>query len=404
MSIEKRIVGTFNSEQEILYAIEGLKRQGHRETDMMVVAETRSKIPLIISHTGVMVEAEIEMTTLAGVMMDSFFTMMTAGMGGRPVNTLSRRLTERGLPVFTAKRCEEEINKGKMILLVDTNGIYDSPVNQAQYETEETKSYESPVNHVQYETEKTRAVRLREERLDITKERVQVGEVQLHKEVVEEQRTVHVPLMREELYIERRPVIDGKFDGSPFTADEIIRIPIMEERIEVTKRPVVVEEVIVGKRKIQETKQVQDIIRKEEAWIEHSLPPAVEAEKLVHPLTDGGQEEVIIESSNSLILEENPNSASKINQDKNEESREKRKGTLIVQGEKNKTESSVGNNAKASETITDSPVLKENESESESYLPIAAGTMKEAAIHNNENSSLGEANKNNKRNEKKKNK
>jgi uncharacterized protein (TIGR02271 family) len=398
MSIEKRIVGTYNSEQEILYAIEGLKRQGHRETDMMVVAETRSKIPLIISHTGVMVEAEIEMTTLAGVMMDSFFTMMTAGMGGRPVNTLSRRLTERGLPVFTAKRCEEEINKGKMILLVDTNGTYHNPINQQQYETEETKSYESPVDHVQYETEKTRAVRLREERLDITKERVQVGEVQLHKEVVEEQRTVHVPIMREELYIERRPVIDGKFDGSPFTADEIIRIPIMEERIEVTKRPVVVEEVIVGKWKIQETKQVQDIIRKEEARIERSLPPA----KPVHPLTDGGQEEVITESPNSLILEENSNSASKMNQDKKEETREKRTGTLTVQGVKNNTESSAGNNVKASGTLTDSPALKENESES--YLPIAAGTMKEAAIHNNENSSIGEDNKNNKRNEKKKNK
>ena len=123
----------------------------------------------------------------------------------------------------------------------------------------------------QYESEKPRAVRLREEQLDITKERVQVGELQLHKEVVEEQRTVHVPLIREEVYVERRPVIDGKYDGSPFTEDEIIRIPITEERIEVTKRPVVVEEVIIGKRKIQETKQVQDTIRKEEARIERSV-------------------------------------------------------------------------------------------------------------------------------------
>ena len=71
----------------------------------------------------------------------------------------------------------------------------------------------------------------------------------LRKEVVEEQRTVHVPLLREEVYVERRPVIDGKFDGSPFNEDEIIRIPITEERIEVTKRPVIVEEVIVGKTK-----------------------------------------------------------------------------------------------------------------------------------------------------------
>jgi uncharacterized protein (TIGR02271 family) len=290
MSMEKRIVGTFNSEQEVLYAIEELKRQGHRETDMMVVAENRSRIPLIISHTGVMVEAEIPMTTLAGVMMDSFFSIMSAGMGGGKGNVLSNRLIERGLPVFTAKQCEAEIYKGKMILLVDTNGTYDSSNNKAHYETE------------RYETEKTGAVRLREEQLDIIKERVQVGELQLHKEVVEEQRTVHVPLIREEIYVERRPVINGKVDGSPFTADEIIRIPIMEERIEVTKRPVVVEEVIVGKRKIQETKQVQDIIRKEEARIERSIPSPMEEKKLVTQLAVVEQEEVITESPNILIV------------------------------------------------------------------------------------------------------
>ena len=54
MSIEKRIVGSFSSEQEVLFAIEGLKRQGYRETDMMVVAENRSSIPVVTSHTGVM--------------------------------------------------------------------------------------------------------------------------------------------------------------------------------------------------------------------------------------------------------------------------------------------------------------------------------------------------------------
>ena len=146
MSLEKRIVGSFNSEQEVLYAIEGLKRQGYRETDMMVVAENRSAIPLITSHTGVMVEADIQVSTLAGVMMDSFVTMMTAGMGGRQANALSSRLIERGLPEFTAKQCEEEINKGKMILLVDTNGTYDSSVYKAQYETENQEQSDSVKN------------------------------------------------------------------------------------------------------------------------------------------------------------------------------------------------------------------------------------------------------------------
>ena len=73
MSIEKRIVGNFNSDEEVLYAIEGLKRQGYRETDMMVVAENRSAIPLVTSQTGVMVEADMQVSTLAGVMMNSYF-------------------------------------------------------------------------------------------------------------------------------------------------------------------------------------------------------------------------------------------------------------------------------------------------------------------------------------------
>ena len=64
-------------------------------------------------------------------------------------------------------------------MLVDTNGIHDN------------STY-----HEQSVTEIPRAVRLREEQLDIVKERVKVGELQLHKEIVEEQRTVQVPLIR----------------------------------------------------------------------------------------------------------------------------------------------------------------------------------------------------------------
>ncbi|MCQ6282650.1 YsnF/AvaK domain-containing protein [Bacillus sp. EB600] len=377
MSLEKRIVGSFSSEQEVLFAIEGLKRQGHRETDMMVVAENRSDIPLITSHTGVMVEADPQMSTLAGVMMDSFVTMMTAGMGGRPANALSNRLIERGLPEFTAKHCEEEIKKGKIILLVDTYGTYNSPV----YKTQDV-------------TENTRAVPLREERLDITKERVQVGELQLRKEVVEEERTVHVPLMREEVYVERRPVIDGNYDGSPFTEDEIIRIPITEERIEVTKRPVVVEEVIVGKRKIQETKQVQDVIRKEEARIERSVPSAKEFGKPVNQLTEVGQEVVSKGSPNILPVKENSDIATMMPEDKTEENRGKRTGSVAIQAAKNKQELSASKKDEASGTLTDSPVIKKNERES--YVPNSTASEKEEAIKSYENSHKDEENKNNK--------
>ncbi|MGG1397689.1 YsnF/AvaK domain-containing protein [Bacillus salipaludis] len=383
--MEKRIVGTFNSESEVLYAIEGLKRQGHSETDMMVVAENRSNIPLITSHTGVMVEADMQMSTVAGVMMDNFVTMMTAGMGGRPARALSSRLIERGLSELTAKQCEEEIKKGKITLLVDTYGTYESPIN---------KTYET-----QYETEKTRAVPLSEEQLDITKQRVQVGELQLRKEVVEEERTVLVPLMREEVYIERRPVIDGNYDGRPFSGDEIIRIPITEERIEVTKRPVVVEEVIVGKRKIQETKQVQDVIKKEEARIERSVPSSMESWTPVNHLTDVGQEEVSNDSPNNLSVEGNPNNTAFVmSEDQSDETREKRTGSVAIQAEKNKPELSASKKDKTSRALTDSSDMNKNENESS--VANSAVSVKLEATHNKENSTKEEKNKNKKNQQK----
>ena len=381
MSMEKRIVGSFNSDEEVLYAVEGLKRQGHRETDMMVVAESRRAIPLVTSRTGVMVEADQQVRTLTGVMMNSYLSMLSAGMGGTQANTLSSRLIERGLPEYTAKQCEEEINKGKIMLLVDINTTYDSPVYKTQYESENSK-----------------AVRLHEEQLDIRKERVQIGELQLRKEVVEEQRTIHVPLLREEVYVERRPVIDEKFDGSPFNEDEIIRIPITEERIEVTKKPIIVEEVIIGKRKIQETKQVQDTIRKEEARIERSVPLASATGKLDYQDTVG-QVVDITESPDILIVEGNPDIESIMAGVKKEETREKRTSSLAVQGEKNKPESAVSKKDEVSGTLTDSPASKE----SKSSAPISAATVKkEETIHKNEDSSIDEENKNNKNQKKEK--
>jgi uncharacterized protein (TIGR02271 family) len=202
-------------------------------------------------------------SSLAGVMVDNFLTMMTGGMTTtKQAGGLTSKLVRMGIQDFTAKQCETDVNQGKILVLIDVD------------ETQTIPSY-TTIRESPYETEEHRAVQLREEQLDVRKERVQTGGVQLRKEIVEEQRTIQVPVVREEAYVERRPVVDGQDDGSPLAENEIIRIPIMEERIEVTKRPVVVEEVIIGKRKIQEIKEMKDTIRKEEARVEQSELPAV---------------------------------------------------------------------------------------------------------------------------------
>ncbi|MGG1368167.1 YsnF/AvaK domain-containing protein [Priestia megaterium] len=264
MEARKRVAGTFHSEQEAIHAIKGLKRQGYRETDILVVAKDRSKTLQLRAETNVMIEAGTPaVSSLAGVMMDSFLTIMTGGMATTTqAGGLTSKLIRMGIQNFTAKQCEMDVKEGKILILIDVD------------ETQTIPSY-TTVRESPYETEGHRSVLLREEQLNVRKERVQTGEIQLRKGIVEELRTIKVPVMREEIYVERRPVIDCQYDGSPLTENEIIRIPIMEERIEVTKRPVVVEEVIIGKRKIQEIKEMKDTVLKEEAQIEQSELSAI---------------------------------------------------------------------------------------------------------------------------------
>lgn len=108
-------------------------------------------------------------------------------------------------------------------------------------------------------------MRLREEELQARKSSVETGRVHVGKEVVEEQQTMDVPVSREEVFVERRPVdrrpADRPIDES---ADETIRVPVREERVDVDKQPVVYEEVGVGKRTTQDTQRVSDTVRREE--------------------------------------------------------------------------------------------------------------------------------------------
>ncbi|WP_082423139.1 YsnF/AvaK domain-containing protein [Paenibacillus dakarensis] len=115
-----------------------------------------------------------------------------------------------------------------------------------------------------------RTMPLREEKLDINKERVQSGEVTLHKEVIEEQKTIEVPVTHEEVVVERRAVSDGSTANGTIGEDETIRIPVSEERVEVNKRPVVTGEVEVRKEEVQDTEHVQDTVKKEQAHVDKS--------------------------------------------------------------------------------------------------------------------------------------
>jgi uncharacterized protein (TIGR02271 family) len=113
-----------------------------------------------------------------------------------------------------------------------------------------------------------RRLQLREEELIPRTRSVQTGEVRLQTDVVEEQRTLEVPITREEVYVERHPVDRRPSDRPMSDRGETIEVPVTEEEVTVEKRAVVYEEVEVGKRAVQETESVDATVRREELRVE----------------------------------------------------------------------------------------------------------------------------------------
>ena len=101
-----------------------------------------------------------------------------------------------------------------------------------------------------------------EEELAIGKRAVEAGEVGVRKTVETERVRESVPVTREEVTVERRPVEAGAAADVELREDTI-RVPITEEEVTVEKRVVPKEEVVIRKEAVQEERVVEDTVRKE---------------------------------------------------------------------------------------------------------------------------------------------
>jgi uncharacterized protein (TIGR02271 family) len=113
-----------------------------------------------------------------------------------------------------------------------------------------------------------------EERLQARPVERQTGEIEVRKGIVEDVQTIEVPVRREEVHIERRPVAGAETMAPSAGVDDIgadaetIRVPVMEEQVEVQKVVRPVEEVEISKRAVESTQRVSDTVRREEIRID----------------------------------------------------------------------------------------------------------------------------------------
>lgn len=119
----------------------------------------------------------------------------------------------------------------------------------------------------------TDSVRVPVHQEELRAERVaeQAGEVRVGKNIVEEERTLDVPVTRDEVEI-RRVSTDRPAGASEdaFTQGDTIRVPVTAERVNVDKEARVVEEIEISKRPVTETQRVTDTVRREELEVDET--------------------------------------------------------------------------------------------------------------------------------------
>lgn len=120
----------------------------------------------------------------------------------------------------------------------------------------------------QAKTTEGQNIQLLGEVLRVQKERISAGEVRFRKEVITDMQTIQVPVTREELVIERRPVNSQTPVTGTIGEGTEIRVPLTEERASLDKSTVVREEVAVGKRAVEDVESLEGSTRREELIVE----------------------------------------------------------------------------------------------------------------------------------------
>ena len=212
---------------------------------------------------------------------ESFWDRARAVLGDRDrtgdIDQFRASLEGSGIPDHEARYFSREIRAGQILVTVHTDPSHVQDAARilrkhgADLATSAGTETETERTGIRAQTDtapRVQRIELLGEVLRVHKERVKRGEVAIRKEVVTEQQHVEVPVTREELVIERRSVNEGQPTTGQIGTDKEVRIPLTEEQVRVEKRPVVREQVDVGTRQVQDTRQVTDSTRREKLKVD----------------------------------------------------------------------------------------------------------------------------------------
>jgi uncharacterized protein (TIGR02271 family) len=269
------VAAIFDTRDQAAYALKDLHAAGFHKTWMGVTGAPSATF-----------DAEHEVETAEG----GFGAALARFFGEDGRASLYDALTKRGVPSSDALALDNRMHDGGAVITVEAEDRYDDVFAILRKDRGEIASTASGLGTATSadamataasdEDPAARTLELRAERLWIDTDRVAAGEATIGTRVVSQDASVDVPVMHEELFVQRRPVTGTPQAAGPIGESETIRIPLMREHVVVDKRTVVREEVAIGKRSVAATERVDGTVSHEELVVDDgtgkSLEPAVQ--------------------------------------------------------------------------------------------------------------------------------
>lgn len=271
----KRVYGKYASATEARRAVEELLDRGYTKDQIKVISNEDLSSNLDARHDG---DTDNDLSLWEKIKGAFTYDQYSDDYWGRDIADDDRRVVEE---------YRNDLQAGQSVVLVEDDADTTVAGRNAAYTDKDNlagTAYERDTdlddrNRLRDDYDRERntteeeVLELKKEKLNIDKDRVETGEVNVRKVVKEETQNIEVPVEKEEIIIERRrgdgkEVRDGDLGDGVWDENDEIHIPISEERVEVNKKTVVDDEISIKKVKHQDTENITETVRHEDIEVD----------------------------------------------------------------------------------------------------------------------------------------
>ncbi|MFB1099347.1 DUF2382 domain-containing protein [Terribacillus sp. JSM ZJ617] len=271
-------IETFQNENDVIVRVNELKSKGIQENKVTVITDKKPESSILADRLSVNYkEAK-----------GSFGDKVSALFSGDDPE--EKALEDLNLNQKETDRYVDELKSGKILLFVHPSAQQKLQGDASATNSDTLRAQEkntTPGNNTtqtgntafadlnsgktgQPNASQTEQMELHEEVVDVDTNTVKSGEVNIDKRTVTDQEEFEVPVTKQEVSIERRPVNKvserGKTAGA-YTEKDEIHVPVFEEKVDVDKKDVIKEEIVVNKKDVKDNVHVRENVRREEAEI-----------------------------------------------------------------------------------------------------------------------------------------